>query len=286
MEFYHICKDINKVISGKEGDNYLIVEFTNEIDYETIEKRISSIKEIYKESKIGLYFNCFENESLYQKSSFYSPVNYRGINYIPKNSYHPVCPNYPEVRENFYSFLEKAQIIRPDVIYFDNLGYPFDWINDPLDVKDPMPRYCYCPYCLVGFSSVVGKIISNEEQMMDYMEEWLEWRITTISNLVSDIREYYGGKAIISLLPLFLIDIPFVTGQEIFGFLGKNFYLSTKFFIWDRKRIIGWYKNILEQINIEIPKEKFLFSVRITDIEKLWRMVPNIENYHGVVVFD
>ena len=209
--------------------------------------------------KTGIIINCFQNEQLYYSDDFTAPVAYTGVAYNPVLHYYPICPNNPV---GIQELLLKIDVITegysPDYLYLDHFQFPFNWKKEELDIQDKSPQFCYCPFCITEFSSVVGEIVTSGEQIEQMMPEWLEWRTDAVLNLIPLIKEHVADKAqlIIGLPPLAMIDLPFSTGLLPYSIVDEGLIVSPQLSHNVKQKKLLWIEDILDQYRIDLNLRK------------------------------
>ncbi|PIS28018.1 MAG: hypothetical protein COT43_07475 [Candidatus Marinimicrobia bacterium CG08_land_8_20_14_0_20_45_22] len=209
--------------------------------------------------KTGVILVFFHSPLLWKQESFSPPVGISGAAYVPDDWYHPVCPNNPTGLEYFYRLIDKmARVSAPDYFYLEHLRFPFFWEKEELDIQNRVPPFCYCPFCVTEFSSVVGEIITSPQQIVEMMPEWLQWRSTTIFNMIADAKQTLGknSKLIISLPPLALIDLPFTTGQLPLAIADEGCFISPYLHHKQKQKNLMWAEDLLDQYRLEIKMKK------------------------------
>jgi hypothetical protein len=216
--------------------------------------------------EVGLYIPCFESAKLWSKEDFSPPVNHAGSSAVSDEHYYPLCPNNPMSFNHFKNILKRlARLPDCDYYLFDYLHFPFDWERESLDVQYPLPKYCYCPFCVTEFSSMMGEVVSTASQIMEYLEEWLEWRTQVVNNLVLMARETLGpkGRIIISVPPLVLIDLPFTTGQLPAALSDMGCYIAPKLYHPTHQGNFMWIEDLLDQYLLELKPNKIFPQMQV-----------------------
>lgn len=222
--------------------------------------------------KFGVYVACFQSSRLWAKENFSPPVNHTGTSYIPDGHYFPVCPNNPMGMDNFYRIVERLAKLSPcDFYLFEYLRFPFNWQKEDLDVQYHLPKFCYCPFCVTEFSSVMGEVVSYASQIMDYLAEWLDWRSNVITNLIGIAHEALAkkGRLIISVPPLALIDLPFTTGQIPSSITDMGCFLSPKLYHPSKPNNLPWIEDILDQYSLEINLNKLFPALHVRSQDEI-----------------
>ena len=211
--------------------------------------------------KTGLVLDCFHNPILWQNEEFTPPVNSSGVAYLPQSTYFPVCPNNPQSIVYFDRVLAKMnQLPPPDFYYFEHFGYPFFWQNEELDIQLHVPPFCYCPFCITEFSSVVGEIVSTGHQLFEFMPEWLEWRTETMFDMLVNTRDVLANRAkiIVAVPPLSVIDLPFTTGVLPMAYVKEGFWISPSMLYRLKKKSFAWVEDLFEQYAMEITDKRVM----------------------------
>lgn len=239
--------------------------------------------------KTGVAVICFHSPQMWKSETFSPPVGFSGAAYVPDSWYYPVCPNNPAGLDLFYRLLDKmARISPPDYFYLDYLRFPFFWEKEELDIQNRVPPFCYCPFCVTEFSSVMGEIVSSPEQIIDMMPEWLQWRTTTIFNLLLDIKQALirNSKIIVSLPPLALIDLPFTTGELPLMMTEEGCLVSPYMHHRQKKKNLMWVEDMLDQYRLDIKNSKIIPCFEASskdDIEKYTKWAK--DNEYASVIF-
>jgi len=210
--------------------------------------------------KVGLVLDCFENPVYWQKEFFTRPVNYQGKTSVADEFYSPVCPNNPFGIEYFQKLLLKVKRLpQVEFVLLQNLRFPFFWEAEDLDVQLQVPPYCYCPFCVTEFSSVIGEVITSTSQIIEYLPDWMEWRTGVIMSLIHDAREVLAQKTrlAVAVPPLAIIDLPFTTGQ-LPGAIVESGCLLTPLLYHKTKGGTTWFEDIIEQYRLEIKPQKLM----------------------------
>ncbi|MBU1065587.1 hypothetical protein KKC74_12395 [bacterium] len=207
----------------------------------------------------GIIIDCFQNKQLYSSDDFNAPVAYTGAAYNPVSNYYPICPNNPVGIQELLSKIDAfTKQYSPDYLYLDHFQFPFNWKEEELDIQDKNPQFCYCPFCITEFSSVVGEIVNSPEQIDEMMPEWLEWRTDAILNLIFAIKEHVANKTqlIIGLPPLAVIDLPFSTGLLPYSVVDEGLIVSPQLYHNVKQKKLLWIEDVLDQYRIDLNLRK------------------------------
>jgi len=225
--------------------------------------------------KITFDFNIFESKFLWSHKNFSAPVNYNDTPYYPGHNinYFPICPNNPlaEVRVNQIIGKIKA-LSNSTTILLSELSFPFDWKLNSLDIQDSQPPFCYCPFCLGEFSEYIEEAITAPDQIQDNIRFWMDWRIEVIYDYFQDIYAVLADRdLIISIPPLSLIDIPFVTGQIPIAYLKDKARISPPLLHRSKRRKFHWVVDQLRHYDLEMREDDLvpIFEVNPDDIGKI-----------------
>ncbi len=236
--------------------------------------------------KTGVILQCFQSSKLWSVETFSPPVNFSGVAYNAKSWYHPICPNNPSGLEYYHRLLVKmSRITQPDYFYLDFFSFPFFWEEEELDVQNRVPPFCYCPFCVAEFSSVVGEIVNSTSKIVERMPEWLEWRTVVIMKLLIDAKEVlaYKSKLVVSLPPLSLIDLPFTTGQLPLAFTDEGCLVSPLLHHITKKKNLLWVEDILDQYKIDIKPIKMFPSFEVSNRKEFRKTVELCNNFNGII---
>ncbi len=236
--------------------------------------------------KTGVILQCFKSSKLWSVETFSPPVNFSGVAYNPESWYHPICPNNPSGLEYYQKLLVKmSRITQPDYFYLDFFWFPFFWEEEELDVQNRVPPFCYCPFCVAEFSSVVGEIVNSTSKIIERMPEWLEWRTVVIMKLLIDTKEVlaYKSRVIVSLPPLSLIDLPFTTGQLPLAFTDEGCLVSPLLHHITKKKNLLWVEDILDQYKMDVKPNKMFPSFEVSNRKEFGKIVELCGNFTGII---
>ncbi len=228
--------------------------------------------------KTGVILNCFNDPALYQNDNFTPPGTNLGASYVPESDYYPICVNNPAGLQSFRQMINKVTgKIVPDYLYFEHFRFPFHWEKEELDIQSHIPPFCYCPFCVTEFSSVVGEIVSTGDQIQQMMPEWLEWRTEVLFNLLTDVIEKVAGRSqlIIALPPLSLIDLPFTTGQLPQMFIEEGCFVSPQLHHKIKDKNLAWIEDLLDQYQLDLRSNRLFPSFEYTN-EKEFEKLTNL----------
>ena len=217
-----------------------------------------------------LEFKIFESPYLWQHKNFTQPVNYNNIPYYPakKENYYPVCPNNPVAKKRFNNLINSLKKLPDSVsVLISELGFPFNWKTNSLNIQYSQPPFCYCPFCMGEFSQYIEEKIIEPEQIQDNIRYWMDWRINVIYKYFDKLFAGLSTKdLIISIPPLSLIDLPFATAQIPIAFLKDNARLASPLLhnLIDKK--FSWVVSQLDHYDLEIEEQEL---VPIFDVDPL-----------------
>ncbi len=264
---------------------------TNTMGHSTKERKILPFWNMIaqaksSELKTGIKLQCFQNRVLYQNDSFIPPMNYLGATYLPKSDYYPVCPNNPDGLHTFYNIIDLiVKNTLPDFIYLEHFRFPFYWEKEELDIQNRIPPFCYCPFCVTEFSSVVGEIVSTGEQIQSMMPEWLEWRTEVMFSLLSYIQEKVSNdvQIIVALPPLSLIDLPFTTGQLPQGLIEEGCLLSPQLHHRVKTKNLAWIEDLLDQYQLDLRIRRLIPSFEYGNAKEFEYLAKLEKKYSGII---
>ncbi len=239
--------------------------------------------------KVGIILDCFQNQFLWYKDNFSAPVNSIGVTYNPQKSYYPICPNNPIGLDFYHSLLEKVyRLEQIDYCLLENLRFPFFWQNEDLDIQHRVPLFCYCPFCVTEFSSMMGEVVTSAGQIVEMLPDWLEWRSGVVMNLVHDARDFLMKKTklIISIPPLALIDLPFATGQLPLAYVDNSCLIAPALYHQSKIGNTLWIEDLLDQFHLEFKMNK-LFPIFKPRDEQEMQGLLNVfaaNNFAGIIV--
>jgi hypothetical protein len=237
--------------------------------------------------KTGVIIECFHEAGYYLSENCTPPVNYLGAPYVPSAEYYPICPNNPQAVQLCHNSIE--QVIHKfdlDYLYLQHFRFPFFWEKEELDIQNRIPPFCYCPFCVTEFSSVMGEIVSSAEQMLSMMPEWLEWRSEVIQSLLSGIIARVPNRiqVIVALPPLSLIDLPFTTGQLPQGFIEEGCYLSPQLHHKIKQKDLVWAEDLLDQYQLELRANRIFPSFEFDSQAEFAYLTGIAEKYAGILL--
>jgi len=239
--------------------------------------------------KVGIIIDCFQNQSLWYKDTFSAPVNSSGTAYNPDKWYYPVCPNNPMGLAFYHSLLEKINRLKQiDYCLLEDLRFPFFWQEEDLDIQHRMPSFCYCPFCVTEFSSMMGEVVSFAGQIIEMLPDWLEWRSGVVMNLVHDARDFLikKTKLIISAPPLALIDLPFTTGQLPLAYVDNGCLIAPELYHSSKSGNLLWIEDILDQYNLEFKMSKLfpIFKTHNTAELEQYQAISSTNAFSGIII--
>ncbi len=254
------------------------------VDREILRKVIKQTKK--QGLKTALIVKGFYNESLYRNEYFTAPMSRQGVSYVPKMNYFPICPNNPIGLKLLISNLnEYLSEFSTDHIYLEHFQFPFNWMVEDLDIQDKIPQFCYCPFCITEFSSMVGEIITSGEQIHDLMTEWLEWRVEVILDLISELRAELSKQVqlTIALPPLAIIDLSFSTGQLPHNLIEEGVNISPQLYHLKANKKLIWIEDILDQYKIDLNYRK-IFPIFEYNNQTEFNYLVQFENQFGGLI--
>jgi len=239
--------------------------------------------------KVGIILDCFQSPFLWQKDIFSPPVNYLGTAYTPQKGYYPVCPNNPIGNDFYHLLLQKTyRLGQIDYCMLENLRFPFFWQEENLDIQHRVPPFCYCPFCVTEFSSMVGEVVSFTSQIVEMLLDWLEWRLSVIANLVYDACDVLirKTKIIINTPPLALIDLPFATGQLPLAYVDSGCLISPALYHPSKMSNIFWIEDILDQYRIKFKMNKLFPTFKVQNESEIsqYLEIDSKENFAGLLI--
>ncbi|MCD6441501.1 MAG: hypothetical protein J7L86_06955 [Candidatus Marinimicrobia bacterium] len=237
--------------------------------------------------KTGVILNCFNDPALYRNDNFTPPGTNLGASYVPESEYYPICINNPTGLQSFHQTINKVTgKIVPDYLYLKHFRFPFYWEKEELDIQSHIPPFCYCPFCITEFSSVVGEIVSTGDQIQQMMPEWLEWRTEVLFNLLLDVIENVAGRSqlIIALPPLSLIDLPFTTGQLPQLFIEEGCFVSPQLHHKIKGKNLAWVEDLLDQYQLDLRSNRLFPSFEYSN-EKEFEKLANLSGkFPGIIL--
>ncbi|MFA7710727.1 MAG: hypothetical protein WCY30_06455 [Candidatus Neomarinimicrobiota bacterium] len=239
--------------------------------------------------KVGVIIDCFQNPFLWHKETFTAPVNYAGATYNPRKQYLPICPNNPIGLDFYHSLLAKVyRLGSVDYCLLENLRFPFFWQEEDLDVQHRVPPFCYCPFCVTEFSSMIGEVVSFTSQIVEMLPDWLEWRSEIIMNLVHDARDVLMKRTqlIVTTPPLALIDLPFATGQLPLAYVNNGCLIAPALYHRTKTGNLLWIEDMIDQYRLEFKMNKLFPIFKVSNEEELkqYLAVSSMDPFAGVLV--
>ena len=239
--------------------------------------------------KTGILIDCFQGKDQYHSEYFTRPMNFKGAIYLPTTDYYPICPNNPVAIRHLLEKIESVnKHYQPDYIYLNHFQFPFNWEEENLDIQDQTPQYCYCPFCITEFSSVIGEIVTSSAQIEEVMPEWLEWRTDAISKLLGTVKRVIPKKTalIVGLPPLAVIDLPFATGLLPYSIVEEGCFISPMLYHKKVSNKIMWIEDILDQYKIDLNQRKIMPYFQIQNRQER-AFLEKLENrFGGLIVAD
>lgn len=248
----------------------------NESEFHPLEPILEIAQNI--EMQVTFDFNIFESRYLWFHKNFSQPVNYNNLSYFPgkKINYYPICPNNPLAQERVDNIIEiLKKLTHSSTILLSELSFPFDWKYTNLEVQESEPPFCYCPFCLGEFSEYIEEMITEPDQIRDNIRFWMDWRISVIYDYFEKISsELFDSNLIISIPPLSLIDIPFVTGQIPIAFLKNQARISPPLLHRTQKRDFRWVMDQLQHYDTEMREDELvpIFEVQSKDMDEIKKL--------------
>lgn len=263
-----LSRDLNSLKESGCGGIFISIKAKSLINREAQKRTNGILKNMINQAKVvglktGVMIECFHESGYYLSESYTPPINYLGAPYVPSAGYYPICPNNPQAVQLCHTSIE--QVINKfdlDYLYLEHFRFPFFWEKEELDIQNRIPPFCYCPFCVTEFSSVMGEIVSSGEQMLNMMPEWLEWRSEVIQALLAGIIAKVPNRVqvIVALPPLSLIDLPFTTGQLPHRFIEEGCYLSPQLHHKIKQKELLWAEDLLDQYQLELRANKIFPS--------------------------
>ena len=283
-----------ELLSSLGSSDYSGVIISEWVKSKTDNQQKSRLKKIIKNIKknklqTGIVLDCFQNDKLYISDDFTPPVAYNGAVYNPTSDYFPVCPNNPIGLQEVLSQIESIfEIFTPDYLYLNHFQFPFDWKEEDLDIQDKSPRFCYCPFCITEFSSVVGEIVTSSDQIEEMMPEWLEWRTDSVENLLIMVKQHLPGNTqlIVGLPPLAMIDLPFSIGLLPHSLIDEGIIISPQLFHKKQKKKLLWIEDVLDQYRIDLNQRKIWPFFNIQSSNELAYINKLTDQYGAVIISD
>ena len=244
----------------------------NGVYFDLADKRLDDIgtegrvqlKDLYERIRArgletGLMLRCYHNKDLYRNEFFTAPISRQGVSYTPRDDYFPICLNNPIGQKLLNNTInEYLTEFNPDLVYLEHVQFPFNWAIEDLDIQDKIPQFCYCPFCITEFSSVVGEIITNSEQIDELMPEWLEWRAEVVLDLLRRIKPAINSsiQLTIALPPLAIIDLSFSTGLLPHSLIEGGVNISPQLLHLQTSKKLIWIEDLLDQYQIDLNTRK------------------------------
>ncbi len=259
-------KDFKKNIeeiknSGFEGVLLPASRPEDQTEYKTELFPISRMIEIAKENglKTGVILKCFHSAKTWDNLLFSPPVGISGVSMTAKSWYHPLCPNNPVSLNRYSNLLNKmVKISKPDLFYLEHLRFPFLWQKEDLDIQSQAPPFCYCPFCVTEYATIIGDIVSHSSQILETMPEWLSWRTSIILERYYQAKKTLApiAKIIVAVPPLSLIDLPFTTGQLPLAFSEEGSHVSPLIYNNKMNKNYLWTEDLMNQYDFDMPRSR------------------------------
>lgn len=158
-------------------------------------------------------------------------------------------------------------------LLISELGFPFNWMENNLDIQNSHPPFCYCPFCLGEFSEYIDELVTEPQQVENNFRYWMDWRINVIYKYFVDIFfNLIDNPLIISIHPLSLIDLTFVTGQIPIAFLREDARIAPPLLHVSKNKNFRWVIDQLRHYELEMD-ENDLIPILELDPDK----VDNLE---------
>lgn len=240
-----------------------------------------------RDLKTAVELNLFSSKYLWQHKNFSPPISSKGAEISHTENYYPVCPNNKLTSERFVKLIDKASTVIPDYFVLNEFRFPYDWYNNPLDLQDKIPNYCYCPYCIAEFSSELGVVINNLDTLFNNINAWMNWRFQVLEDYFEYIMEKLVAKQdiIIQVPPLNLVDIPFSTGQTLLEYGEQGAKISPLLFHRTKGKDINWSMEILDLFKIDIPEEIIIPSIELHKSRKPLEIPAQLNEYRDILIY-
>src|SRR6056297_2546112 len=132
---------------------------------------------------LTLEINIFESWYVWKHKNFSAPIKFNNSPYYPDQdeNYYPICPNNPLSQRRIEKILSQLETVPESVsLLISELGFPFDWKQNSLDIQHSHPPFCYCPFCLGEFSEYIDERVTEPQQIENNFRYWMDWRINVI----------------------------------------------------------------------------------------------------------
>jgi hypothetical protein len=287
-----LSRELNSLKEGGCSGIFISIKAESLKNRETQKRTNGILKNLIGQAKVaglktGVMLECFHESGYYLSENCTPPVNYLGASYVPSAGYYPICPNNPQAMQLCLSSIEQVtHKFDLDYLYLQHFRFPFFWEKEELDIQNRIPPFCYCPFCVTEFSSVMGEIVSSGEQMLNMMPEWLEWRSEVIQSLLSGIIAKVPSRVqvIVALPPLSLIDLPFTTGQLPQGFIEDGCYLSPQLHHKIKQKDLIWAEDLLDQYQLELRANKIFPSFEFDSKIEFDYLTGIAERFAGILL--
>ncbi|MFP4547272.1 MAG: hypothetical protein ACLFQM_04015 [Fidelibacterota bacterium] len=281
-----IAQDCDGIILSafKQNVNRKKFAYTNEY-HQSISEMIYMAHD--RNLMTALELNLFSSKYLWNHKNFSPPVSSKGAEFPHTEDYYPVCPNNKLSSERIVKLIDAVSNIIPDYFILNEFRFPYDWQNNPLDLQDKIPNYCYCPYCIAEFSSELGIIINNIDTLFNNINAWMTWRFQVLEDYFEFILDKLVAKKdlIVQVPPLNLVDIPFSTGQTLLEYGEKGAKISPLLFHRTKQKDMNWSLEILELFKIDIPEEIIIPSIQHEVGQKTLKLPAALAEYDDVLIY-
>ena len=256
---------------------------------EEFHSHISEMIVLAHQKKIltALELNIFESKYIWQHENFSPPISSNGAEFISNNNYYPICPNNKLSSDRFVKLIDHFSNIIPDYFIISEFRFPYNWTDNPLDLQDKIPNFCYCPYCISEFSSEIGVAISDLNSLYDNISDWMQWRFEVMDDYFNYMLEKLIVKKclVIQVPPLNLVDIPFSTGQVLLEYGESGAKISPLLFHKAKNKDPFWALEVLDVFKIDIPDEIIIPSIQINDINSPEEIFPAYDEYDDIFIY-
>lgn len=211
---------------------------------------------------LTLEFNIFESWYVWKHQNFSAPVKFNNSPYYPaqEENYYPICPNNPLAEKRIERILSLLETVPESVaLLISEMGFPFNWMENNLDIQNSHPPFCYCPFCLGEFSEYIDELVTEPQQVENNFRYWMDWRINVIYKYFVDIfSNLIDNPLIISIPPLSLIDLPFVTGQIPIAFLREDARIAPPLLHVSKNKNFRWVIDQLRHYELEMDENDLI----------------------------
>lgn len=181
----------------------------------------------------------FASKQLYEAHPEFRPIRSDGTEQPPREWYHGLCPNKPELRETgLKKVRELFQKSEVQGVWLDFIRYPIRW-----EVADPwIDDTCFCDDCLQAYRQYLNeKIILPIAQfagkkelanwiLQNHLPSWIDFKCAGIERFVADaarIRDEVRPDGVLGIftVPWYLTDYNGAIQQTVaqdFSRLGRH----------------------------------------------------------------